>query len=142
MNLRCMLIALILGVTVGSVAARGQSGEPGDCPNDSKLLNGGPTAVFGDGPGTWWGLVIDGLNRVPIVDEQDQVNYLNHVFGTEFGYLEDLKTYNLDLLEQTWDKNRNGFICAYELRGTRAFYDDPFINLTFFGVSDDKIHKK
>jgi hypothetical protein len=53
-----------------------------------------------------------------------------------------LKDFNLNLLEDTFDKNQNGFICAYELRGTRAYLDDPFVNLTFFGVSDDKIPKK
>jgi len=136
-----MVFALMLAVTVACVAVQGQSGEPGDCSNDSKLLNGGPTAVFGDGPGTWWGLVTGGLNQV-FVDEQDQVDYLNHVFGTNFQYLDDLKVYNLNLLEEAWDKNHNGFVCAYELRGTRAYYDDPFINITFFGVSDDKIPKK
>jgi hypothetical protein len=136
-----MVFALMLAVTVACVAVQAQSGEPGDCSNDSKLLNGGPTAVFGDGPGTWWGLVTVGLNQV-FVDEQDQVDYLNHVFGTDFQYLDDLKVYNLNLLEEAWDKNHNGFVCAYELRGTRAYYDDPFINITFFGVSDDKIPKK
>jgi len=137
-----MLLALILGVTIGSIAVRAQSGVAGDCPNDSKLLNGGPTAVFGDGPGTWWGLVTDGLNQAGFVEEQDQVDYLNHVFGTDFDNLDDLKVFNLNLLEDTWDKNHNEFICAYELRGTRAYYDNPFINLTFFGVSDDKLPKK
>jgi hypothetical protein len=137
-----MLCSLILLLTVGAVAVRAQSQEPGDCPNDSKLLNGGPTAVFGDGDGTWWGLIINGLNQAGIVDEQDQIDYLNHVFGKQFDYLEDLKTYNLNLLDETWDKNQNGFICAYELRGTRAYLNDPLVNLTFFGVSDDKIPKK
>lgn len=142
MNSRCTLLAVILIVMIGSVAAQAQSGQPGICPNDSKLLNGGPTAVFGDGPGTWWGLVTDGLNRAGIVEEQDQIDYLNLVFGTDFHDLDDLKVYNLDLLEETWDTNHNEFICAYELRGTRAYFDDPFINLTFFGISDDKIRKK
>lgn len=142
MELRRTRFALILLMLIGSLGVQAQSSEPGDCPNDSKLLNGGPTAVFGDGPGTWWGLVIDGLNSAGFVEEQDQINYLNHVFGTDFEYLQDLKTYNLDLLEETWDKNHNQFICAYELRGTRAYLDDPFINLTFFGVSDDKMTKK
>jgi hypothetical protein len=136
-----MVFALMLAVTVPCIAVRAQS-EPGDCANDSKLLNGGPTAVFGDGDGTFWGLVINGLNQAGIVDEQDQIDYLNHVFSKDYQYLDDLKTYNLNLLEETWDKNQNGFICAYELRGTRAYLDDPFINLTFFGVSDDKIRKK
>jgi hypothetical protein len=97
--------------------------------------------VFGDGTGTWWGLVTDGLNQTGL-DEQGQIDYLNHIFGTDFDNLNALKTYNLDLLEDAWDKNHNGFICAYELRGTRAYLDDPFDNLTFFGVSDDKIAKK
>ena len=141
MKFRRMVFALLLAVSVACVAVEAQSGEPGDCSNDSKLLNGGPTAVFGDGQGTWWGLVTNGLNQV-FVDEQDQVDYLNHVFGTDFQYLGDLKVYNLNLLEEAWDKNHNGFVCAYELRGTRAYYDDPFINITFFGVSDDKIPKK
>ena len=142
MNLRRMLLVLILGVVFGSVAVRAQSAEPGDCSNDSKLLNGGPTAVFGDGDGTFWGLVIGGLNEAGITDEQDQIEYLNHVFNTYFDNLSDLKDFNLNLLEDTFDKNQNGFICAYELRGTRAYLDDPFVNLTFFGISDDKIRKK
>jgi hypothetical protein len=137
-----MLFALIFGVMIGSGVVRAQSGEPGVCPHDSKLLNGGPTAVFGDGPGTWWGLVTDGLNEAGFVEEQEQIGYLNNVFGTDFDNLNDLKTYNLNLLEETWDKNHNEFICAYELRGTRAYLDDPFINLTFFGVNDDKLPKK
>ena len=142
MNLRRMLFALMLVVTVACVAVQAQSGEPGDCSNDSKLLNGGPTAVFGDGDGTFWGLVTDGLNQAGIVKEQDQIDYLNHVFNTNFDNLSDLKDFNLNLLEDTWDKNHNGFICAFELRGTRAYLNDPFINLTFFGISDDKIRKK
>ena len=71
----------------------------------------------------------------------DQIDYLNHVFGTNFDNLDELKVFNLILLEETWDQNHNEFICAYELRGTRAYLDDPFINFTFFGVSDDKIRK-
>ena len=141
MNLRRMVFALMLAVTA-CVAVQAQSGEPGDCSNDSKLLNGGPTAVFGEGDGTFWGLVIGGLNQAEIVDEQDQIDYLNHVFNTDFQYLIDIKNFNLNLLEDTFDKNHNGFICAYELRGTRAYLDDPFVNFTFFGVSDDKIRKK
>ena len=121
---------------------RTQSSGPGTCSNDSKLLNGGPTLVFGEGPGTWWGLVINGLNQAGFVNEQDQIDYLNQVFGTSFDTLDELKTFNLTLLEDNWDLNQNGFVCAYELRGTRAHFDDPFINLTFFGVSDDRVSKK
>jgi hypothetical protein len=121
---------------------RTQSGEPGICSSDSKLLNGGPTLVFGEGPGTWWGLVENGLVEAGFADEPEQIAYLNQVFGTSFDALDELRDYNLQLVEDNWDLNQNGYVCAYELRGTRAYLGDPFINLTFFGISDDKVRKK
>ncbi len=146
MNLRRILCALIVGVMLAPVAARAQSGEPGRCPNDSKLLNGGPTLVYGEGPGTWWGLVVDGLNAAFPADESNELKiaYLNQLFGIEppFDNLAELEIYNQNLVDEVWDVNHNGYICAYELRGTRAHFDDPFINLTFFGISDDKVSKK
>jgi hypothetical protein len=118
-------------------------GEPGTCPNDSKLLNDGPTRVFGEGPGTWWGLVMDGLLAAGFADQKDQIAYLNNVvFGTDFSTLEELKVYNLQLIEDVFDKNQNGYVCAFELRGTRAYYDNPLVDVTFFGVGDDKVRKK
>jgi len=131
-----MAAALFVGVTV-----KAQSGEPGRCPNDSKLLNGGPTLVFGEGPGTWWGLVIDGLVAAGFVEESDQIAYLNQVFGTDLATLEDLKDFNLQSVEDAWDKNQNGYVCAFELRGTRAYLNNPYVDLTFFGISDDKVGK-
>jgi len=141
MSQRYMASALIAAVMTMSVAVRTQSGQPGTCPNDSKLLNGGPTLVFGEGPGTWWGLVIDGLVTAGLLAATDQINYLNQVFGTHFTTLEELKTYNLHLIEDVYDENRNGFVCAFDLRGTRAHFDNPLVDLTFFGVSDDRIEK-
>jgi hypothetical protein len=142
MNLRHMVCALIAGVMLAPVAARAQSGEPGRCPNDSKLLNGGPTLVYGEGPGTWWGLVINGLTAAGFETDDEKIAYLNQVFGTSFDSLAQLEIYNQDLVEVSWDHNQNGYICAYELRGTRAYLGDPFINLTFFGISDDMVRKK
>jgi hypothetical protein len=74
-------------------------------------------------------------------EEAEQVAYLNHVFGTSFDNLAELEAFNLQLVSDVWNKNQNGFVCAYELRGTRAHFDDPFINLTFFGISDDRVGK-
>ncbi len=39
------------------------------------------------------------------------------------------------------NENQNGYVCAYELRGTGA-YLGPFLNLTHFGMSDDKGHRR
>ena len=143
MTLRCIVRLLAVGAMITSFTVLGAaSGEPGSCPNDSKLLNGGPTRIFGDGPGTWWGLVLNGLLAAGFVEEDDQVDYLNEIFDTSFDTLEELKTYNLQLVQETWDQNHNGYVCAFQLRGTRAHFDNPYVDLTFFGIGDDKVAKK
>jgi hypothetical protein len=138
-SLRRILCALIMGVMLAPVAVRANSGEPGRCSNDSKLLNGGPTMIYGEGPGTWWGLVINGLDAAGFAADEEKIAYLNHIFGTSFDSLALLKIYNQTLVADNWDQNQNGYVCAYELRGTRAYLGDPFINLTYFGISDDKV---
>ena len=143
MKFRQITRLLVVGAIVTSFAGRADTPDgAGTCPNDSKLLNGGPTAVFGEGPGTWWGLVINGLLAAGFVEEADQIDYLNQIFNTSFDNLEDLKAYNLLLVNDTWDENQNGYVCAFQLRGTRAYLDNPYVDLTFFGVTDDKLRKK
>jgi len=143
MRLRGITGLMVAGALVASFAVRADTAPgAGTCPNDSKLLNGGPTEVFGDGPGSWWGLVINGLLAAGFVDEADQIGYLNQIFNTSFDNLEDLKAYNLLLVYDTWDENHNGYVCAFQLRGTRAYFHNPYVDLTFFGVTDDKLRKK
>jgi len=136
-----MVSAVIVGLMLVPVVARAQAGEPGRCAADSKLLNDGPTSVYGEGPGTWWGLIIDGLDAAGFDTDEEKIAYLNQVFGVNFNNLLELEIYNQILVDENWDLNRNGYVCAYELRGTRAYLNDPFINLTFFGISDDKVKK-
>ena len=143
MRSRCIVRSLVAGLVVASLAVCGDAfAAPGACPSDAKLLNGGPTQIFGDGPGTWWGLVINGLLAAELVAVEDQIDYLNDLFDTDFATLDELKAYNLQLVQDTWDQNHNGFVCAFQLRGTRAHFDNPYIDLTFFGVADDKVAKK
>ena len=143
MNFRYVVCTLFVMVMLSAPAVvRAQSSEAGTCPRDSKLLNGGPTAVYGEGPGTFWGLVINGLNAAGLTSDQQKIDYLNQqVFGTDFATLDELRDYNLELLSMTYDSNQNGYICAFELRGTRAYYGDPLINLTYFGISDDRLRR-
>jgi hypothetical protein len=143
MSIRCIVRSLVAGIIITSFAVCPDAlAAPGACPNDSKLLNGGPTMISGEGPGTWWGLVINGLIAAGFVDEDDQIDYLNEIFDTSFGTLEELKAYNLQLVQDTWDENHNGYVCAFQLRGTRAYFDNPYVDLTFFGITDDKVAKK
>jgi hypothetical protein len=142
MHLRSIVRSIAIAVVLAGVAVRVDALGPGRCPNDSKLLNGGPTQVEGDGPGTWWGLVIDGLEAAGFDTDNGKIDYLNLLFGTTFTNLDDLKAYNLGLVTSGWDLNQNGYVCAFELRGTRAYSGDPLIDLTSFGISDDRVAKK
>jgi hypothetical protein len=85
---------------------------------------------------------MDGLVEAGITDVDDQIAYLNGILGTAFDSLEALQAYNLQLLSDAWDHNGNGYVCAFELRGTRAYSGDPLIDITSFGVSDDKLSKQ
>ena len=142
MNIRSIVYMLIAVIVLAPAAVRAQAGEPGTCPSDSKLLNGGPTLVYGEGPGTFWGLVIGGLDAAGFATDEEKTADLSQVFGIGFSGLDAARQYNLDQLSLGFDANQNGYVCAYELRGTRAYSGDPFINLTTFGISDDKLRKK
>ena len=143
MNRRSITRSLVAAIAMAPFAVSAATlADAGTCPNDSKLLNGGPTMIDGDGPGTWWGLILGGLLAAGFTEEQDQIDYLNKIFNTDFATLDELRTFNLDSVRDAWDLNGNGFVCAYELRGTRAHFDNPLLNVTFFGISDDKVPKK
>jgi hypothetical protein len=143
MSTRRIIQALVAVVILMSCAVCMDAlAAPGACPNDSKVLNGGPTQISGEGPGTWWGLVINGLISAGFVHEDDQIDYLNEIFDTGFDTLGELKTYNLQLVRDTWDENHNGYVCAFQLRGTRAYFHNPYVDLTFFGITDDRVAKK
>jgi hypothetical protein len=133
-------IALVAGFLIRPATIR--AAGPGDCPNDAKLLNGGPTLVFGEGPGTWWGLIQGGLRAAGLDTDREQIDYLNGTFGTNFPDLKSLKDFNLQQISAAWDENGNGYVCAFDLRGTRAHLRDPYSQFTYFGISDDRVAKK
>jgi hypothetical protein len=137
---RVVSLAVVAGVFVFTAMPMAAL-SPGSCPSDSKLLNGGPTLVNGQGPGTWWDLVLNGVIAAGFDEESEQIAYLNSIFGTSYADLASLQAFNIQQVSDFWDKNQNGFVCAFELRGTRAYIGDPFVNLTYFGISDDRIAK-
>ena len=146
MKLRYLVFSIALIAITVPLSIHAQTGEPGTCPNDSKLLNGGPTLVYGEGPGTFWDLVLGGFDAAaaagaPLNTDEERIAYLEQVFGRDFSNLNDARDFNLDALSQAYDINQNGYVCAFELRGTRAYSGDPYINYTTFGVSDDKVRK-
>jgi len=142
-NYTFIVVFVGLGLVAGALLAPAhvRAAGPGDCPNDSKLLNGGPTRVFGDAAGTWWALIQVGFKAAGLDTVQEQIDYLNGLFGTNYSDINLLKDFNLQQVS-TWDENGNGYVCAFDLRGRRANLRDPYSQYTFLGIADDKIAKK
>ena len=123
------------GVSATSqVSANGQG--PHACPQDSKLI--GVVSVFGsETEASWWRLTYNGMVAAGLTTSDQQRDYLNGIFGTSFATLAEVRLHSLQPVSG-YDKNQNGFVCAYDLRGNRAYITDPLFEYTYFGISDDK----
>ena len=141
-RLRSVAIGLCILVSTAPVPGFAEVQTGATCTNDSKLLNGGPTQVFGDAPGAYWNLIEGGLQSAFGNDEAAKIQYLSGVFGQQFTTLDQARDYNLQTLSTAFDGNGDGLVCVYDLRGTRANLRDPYSKFTYFSVSDDKIIKK
>ena len=139
MSLRLAAVLLFALVIIASAALQATPAMgPGTCPRDTKTI--GQVKVFGtESEDSWWSLIYNGMVDYGYTSPTQQRDYLNGVFGTSFGTLEEVRDFNLQGLSDAFDKNQNGYVCAYDLRGTRAYNDDPLFDFTWFGVSDDKI---
>ena len=134
-------IGLCIWVSVAPQRAFAEVQAGAACTSDSKLLNDGPTQVYGVDSGTYWDLIADGLQSAFGNDEAAKIEYLSGVFGQEFTTLDAARDYNLQVLSATFDENQDGLVCVYDLRGTRANLRDPYSKYTYFSISDDKIFK-
>lgn len=141
-RLRWGTIGLCILASVAQQPALADVRSGASCTSDSKLLNGGPTAVFGTGPGTYWKLIEGGLQAAFGNDEAAKIQYLSGVFGQQFTTLDEARDFNLQALSGAFDNNEDGFVCVYDLRGTRANLRDPYSKYTYFSIADDKISKK
>jgi hypothetical protein len=75
-------------------------------------------------------------------NEAAKIQYMSGVFGQQFTTLDEARDYNLQIVSTTFDKNQDGLVCVFDLRGTRAYLKDPYSKYTYFSVGDDKISKK
>jgi hypothetical protein len=139
---RSLAAVLCLLMSTAPQRAGAQAQTDATCTNDTKLLNGGPTQVFGHDSGTYWALIEGGLQSAFGDDESAKIQYLSGVFGQQFASLDAARDFNLQVLSAAFDKNQDGLVCVYDLRGTRANFRDPYSKYTYFSVSDDKVTKK
>ena len=140
--LRTGAIGLFILASVTPQTALAVTQTVATCPSDSKLLNDGPTEVFGDEAGTYWNLVEGGLQSAFGNDDAAKLQYMRGVFGQQFASLDEARDFNLQTVSITFDKNQDGLVCVFDLRGTRAYLRDPYSKYTYFSIGDDKIAKK
>jgi hypothetical protein len=112
-----------------SATANGQG--PQACMPDDKLI-GRVAASTADTPGTWWRLTKDRFDALGVTDYK---GVLEGFYGQSFPTLDAAIQYLIDLVA-TWDANGNGYVCAFEVRGTRAYLGENAAYL--FGIADDK----
>ena len=138
MRLRFAGIALVALLMFTSDAFRTTAiADPGVCPRSSHLI--GQVSVFGnENEASWWNLIFHGMIAGGLTTPDEQRDYLSGVFGQHFATLEEARDFNLQSVADGFDKNHNRYVCAYDLRGTRAYNDDPLFDFTWFGISDDK----
>ena len=117
-------------VPIGAVlAANGQG--PQACVPDSKLI-GRFAASTSDVPGTWWRLTKDRFDAQSVTDYKAA---LEGFYGQSFASLADAIQFLIDGVV-AWDANGNGYVCAYEVNGTRAYLGVN--SLYLLGIADDK----
>jgi hypothetical protein len=98
---------------------------------DAKLL-GRFAASTADVPGTWWRLTKDRFDALGVTDYKAA---LEGFYGQSFNTLTDAVQFLIDGVE-SWDANGNGYVCAFEVRGTRASLGEYAAFL--LGIADDK----
>lgn len=123
--------ALSPAAVVASGGARSDGKGPQACMPDSKLI-GRFAASTADVPGTWWRLTKDRFDALGVTDYKAA---LEGFYGQTFPTLADAVAYLIDGVA-SYDANGNGYVCAFEERGTRAVLG---VNSLFLlGIADDK----
>ena len=114
-----------------TATATSSGGGPQACLPDSKLI-GRVAASTADTPGTWWRLTKDRFDALGVTDYKAA---LEAFYGRSFDTLDDAIAFLIGTVEP-WDANGNGYVCAYQVRGTRAGLGE--IRAFLFGIADDK----
>ena len=104
---------------------------PQACVPDAKLIRR-VAASTEDVPGTWWRLTKDRFDELGVTDYKGT---LEGFYGQSFATLDDAIGYLVDLVA-AFDTNGNGYVCAYEVRGTHAWLGTAVLYL--FRIDDDK----
>ena len=117
--------------SVRTAAATANGQGPQACVPDTKLI-GRFAASTDDVPGTWWRLTKDRFDALGVTDYKAA---FEGFYGQSFASLDDAIQYLIDGVA-SYDTNGNGYVCAFEERGTRAYLGVNALYL--LGIADDK----
>ena len=120
----------VIRIPIVAVATANGQG-PQACMPDSKLI-GRFAASTADVPGTWWRLTKDRFDALGVTDYKAA---LEGFYGQSFSSLDAAIQFLIDGVA-SWDANGNGYVCAFEVRGTRAYLGENALYL--LGIADDK----
>jgi hypothetical protein len=120
-------------LTTVSMARTASARGPAECVPNARLI-GRIALSTADVPGTWWHLTREGLDALGVTDYVAQMEVW---FGREFSSEAEAISFLVAQVEAV-DTNRNGYVCAYTLRGTRTSLGEPEYALTIFQTRDDK----
>jgi len=123
--------SLPLRAAAVNTAAKSNGQGPQACMPDSKFL-GRFAASGADEPGTWWRLTKDRFDALGVTDYKAA---LEGFYGQQFNTLADAIQFLIAGVA-SWDANGNGYVCAYEVNGTRAHLGVNALYL--IGIADDK----
>ena len=119
------------GRAVASASAAPVANGAHTCTPDSKLI-GRFAASTADMAGTWWRLSRERFDAAGVTDYKAA---LESFYGQSFASLDAAIQFLIDGVD-SYDANGNGFVCAFEIRGTRAYFG---ANAAFLlGIDDDK----
>ena len=124
--------AIPLAMASAASAVATSNGEgPQACMPDAKLI-GRFAASTADVPGTWWRLTKDRFDSLGVTDYKAA---LEGFYGQSFTTLASAIQFLIDGVA-SYDANGNGYVCAFEVRGTRAYLGVN--SLYLLGIADDK----
>ena len=83
-----------------------------------------------------WGITKAGLLDAGIAPADFETT-IEGFFGTSFAGLADAIDALVAVVEPL-DVNGNGYVCAFSLRGRRAYLQDPLYTHYTFGITDDR----
>ena len=109
-----------------------------ECAADDRLI-GRIVLSSAASPSAWWGITRAGMKSsgIDVDDASAVLEVVNVWLAAEHRELSSAIDAMLENV-RAFDVNDNGFVCAYEVKGSRRTEGEPFLRHYVHGISDDR----